>query len=133
MYKTELIDELVSSKIYNFTSIVNSEIFIETEVCNAGKFCRLSSVYLQFDNNTNMKISLGLLNWLIAELKTKNIKKVINYFSKDDWDEYISENTSWKLVDYDEYTHTCEVECDIDDVLDNIGSSLNIKNLHEFI
>lgn len=91
--------------------------------------------FLQFDDNSMIikninidynypKLFFLVLKLAIEQLQQKNISKIYQWVSEDDWIN-ILKNTKWKL--YKEEDNNNLIVCDTNELLDCMLDSLDIK------
>jgi len=84
--------------------------------------------YFEIVNESNYKAFFLLLRGSIESMKKKNIKKIRQYVTNQDWLDVMKNKTSWKIVDICNFEGIpyLVVECDINDALENIGKCFGI-------
>lgn len=103
--------------------------------------CNITNYYIEYILNddiaymytincdfVNIKPFLQLIRTSIESLKSKNISKISQTVSLVEWYNFINNNTTFELVNEDEYLEICDIECNIDDFLENLGIILDINN-----
>jgi len=104
--------------------------------------CESSGYFIEFiidnDNNDvaymgaincdfiNIKAFVNLLRNSCDDLIKKNIKKIQQTVTYDDWDSILKSCTTWKIISKNDQYKFYDVECDIDDFLYNYGKALDI-------
>ena len=77
----------------------------------------------------NMKAFLALLRSSIEQLKSnEGVLYIIQTVSDDEWINYLSGKTSWKIIvsDIKKNYKTHTIQCSIDDYLENYGVGLGL-------
>ena len=128
MTEYNLIEYDIHSFVYK--SLLNKSIFIQID--RKDNICRIVQLGLDFDSVKDIKISLRLLNILLTNESAIGVKKIINYYSVDDWKD-IKDITTWKIIKDIDNIYYYDVECPINEALNNFGKSFGIDNMLEFI
>lgn len=84
------------------------------------------------------KALCNLIRTSIEKLKKENIKKIRQYVCDREWGDYLENKTTWKVVrvleemstiSYMNLSITKEIECDIDDFLENFGVGIGLDEI----
>lgn len=74
----------------------------------------------------NLKAFFVLLRNAIDSLIKLNIKTIRQTVSHEEWELYLSGKTSWRIIPYKTTMDIHEIECDINDFLQNYGVGIGI-------
>lgn len=74
----------------------------------------------------NLKALIVLLRNAIESLKKLNIKKIRQTVSHEEWEMYLYGKTSWEIIPYKTTMDIHEIECDINDFLQNYGVGIGL-------
>ena len=103
--------------------------------------CPLTKYYIEFivDTDTNiaflntlitdyqhLKPLFSLIRSSIDNLDKKNVKKIVQTVSKEDWELYLKNKTTWKIVNDDIKNQICDVECEIGSFIENFGVGIGL-------
>jgi len=72
----------------------------------------------------NLKAFFVLLRNSVDSLIKLNIKKIKQTISHEEWELYLNGKTTWKIIKTTQEVH--EIECDINDFLQNYGVGIGI-------
>ena len=75
----------------------------------------------------NIKPFIQLMRVSIEKLKERNINKIRQTVSIEEWKTCIK-NTTFQKITEDTALEICDIECDIDDFLENFGIILRLEN-----
>jgi hypothetical protein len=109
--------------------------------------CKITGLYIKYkifddtsaymsDINLNFEeeylcSSLLIIRNSIDELKRRNIKELLQYAPKKDYDDYLRHTTTWSIVSED--TIAGEIvyllKCSITNAIKNIGEGIGIKDM----
>ena len=104
--------------------------------------CNITKYYIEFILNNdkaymntinwdylNIKPFLQLIRTAIEKLKKNNhIKKIVQTISLVDWDNFVNKNTTFEIINKDNKLQICDIQCDIEDFLENFGIILGIND-----
>lgn len=85
----------------------------------------LNTVYSDF---SNILAFVNLLRLSYDKLVERKIKYVRQLVTRHDWDSFLKNKTSWKIVKENMIEQTYEIECDIENYLYNLGVGLGLKD-----
>ena len=85
--------------------------------------CLMNTIVTDYKH---MKPLLSLIRNSIDNLKKMDIKIVVQYVSVEEWDKYLKDKTTWKIVNKDDLNQVVMVECSINDFLENYGKGVGI-------
>lgn len=101
--------------------------------------CKISGYFIEYIMNdeiayinmincdfTQVKLFMHLIRSSIDELKNKNIKKISQTIDLNEWKENVEDKTTFELVKIDNQNNICDIQCDIDDFLENFGIVLGL-------
>lgn len=90
--------------------------------------------YIEFINVNYERIKgfFLLLKTSIDKIKQMNINKVKQVVVFNDWIQNLKDKTSFEYVTHSNETDLCVIECDIDDVLENIGIGFGVNTILKF-
>ena len=71
-----------------------------------------------------IKALMNLLRNSIDDLQKKNISRIRQLVSKEEWDFYLKEKTTWMVIG--EAENHYQIECPIDDFLENYGRGIGL-------
>lgn len=74
----------------------------------------------------NLRAFLILLRNAIDSLIKLNVKTVRQTISQEEWELYLYGKTTWKIIPYTTMMDINEIECDINDFLQNYGIGIGI-------
>lgn len=86
------------------------------------------TAYMYFKNvdYENLKLFFLLFRNSIQEVKSDGIKKIRQYVQHTDWLECLKDKTSWSIVEFNRYNSVCTLECDIENVIVNVGAGFGL-------
>jgi len=82
--------------------------------------------FMEIMSSYNFKCFFLLLRNTVDKLKDNGIKKINFYLTNNDYIE-LKDKTSWKIIEGPNSFNIYIVQCDIEDILENIGVGLDIK------
>ena len=96
----------------------------EFDLVIGDNIAQLTNVQMDF---SNIKLFHILLRDSIESLKSDKIELFCKEISKDDWNNYLKDKTTWKIIK--EVEDTVYVQCPIDQVLTNFAKGLGIAQI----
>lgn len=100
--------------------------YIEYVITDTYDIAYMNTVNCDF---IKIKAFIQLLRTSIEKLKKINVKKIRQTVSADEWFRDINDKTTFQLVNIDNKIGLCDIECDIDDFLENFGRILNVNGI----
>ena len=74
----------------------------------------------------NLKAFFSLLRTSIDKLMKKEIISIRQVVSFDEWNDYLKNNTTWQIINTDNVAEIYDIECKIEDFLQNFGVGIGI-------
>ena len=74
----------------------------------------------------NAKAFFALLRNSIDKLMNIGVDKISHCVTFNDWEMFLKDKTSWKIIKIDNMTQTYDIECDISNFLINFGIGLGL-------
>lgn len=74
----------------------------------------------------NLKAFFALLRTSIDKLMEKKIMMIRQVVSFDEWNDYLENKTTWKIISVDNVSEIYDIECKIEDFLQNYGIGIGI-------
>ena len=101
--------------------------------------CKLTQYFVEYIENDNiayinaigsdyknLKAFLALLRSSVDNLKKKNICKIRQSVAFSEWENYLINKTTWEIKKIDNMMKIYEIECPIDDFLENYGIGIGL-------
>ena len=73
-----------------------------------------------------MKALISLIKQSVVTLQEHGIKLIRQFIHCDEWNKYLVNKTSWKIISKDDYHKVYLLECNIEEFLINFGVGLGI-------
>lgn len=103
--------------------------------CNITKYC-IEFIVDSDDNSAlintiicdhiQMRAFLALLKNSIDKLNEIGIKKIRQCIYFNEWEQFLKNKTSWKIINFDKNLQIYDLECEIDDFLQNYGIGIGL-------
>jgi len=74
----------------------------------------------------NLKAFLALLRTSIDKLIEKKIMSIGQTVSFNEWNDYLKNKTTWEIINTDNIAEIYDIECKIEDFLQNYGIGIGI-------
>lgn len=74
----------------------------------------------------HLKPLFSLLRTSIDTLAKKDITIISQTVSKGEWDLYLKNKTTWKITSHDKKSNIYDIECNINDFLENFGIGIGL-------
>lgn len=103
----------------SFVCKFGSENLFEYEIDNT-----IAIMISSFMDEDEIKLFFVLLRESVDQLKNKGCTVFRQYVTPDDWDNYLQNNSKWRIVECSEFYNNVLIECNIDDALSCIGDGL---------
>ena len=81
---------------------------------------------LMITDYQHLKPLFSLLRTSIDSLTKNGINTISQTVSKEEWELYLENKTTWKIIRYDQYANIYDLECDIDCFLENFGIGIGL-------
>ncbi len=92
-------------------------------VVDVEKQCAIMN-YLLTDYK-HLKPLFLLIRSSIDNLEKIGIKKIVQTIKKEEWDEYLKNKTTWKIIN-DDSLSIYDIECDISTFMENFGVGIGL-------
>ena len=97
--------------------------FIEY-VVDTDTYCAyINTIYTDY---INIKAFIALVRTSIDQLSKLNVKKIKQVIDCTEWELYLKGKTSWIITNTDYPTNSHDVECNLEDFLQNFGIGLGL-------